>query len=171
MGVMKYNMIDMATLNRYNYNLSFEMVYFDYEDDTVTYNFVQRNVIPQDQFDHHDREPDLLTQYFIYRNRHCDNIKLSFSKHKILIALQNKYNELYKNDYVSLLSLYLYIRVNLYNFPVQLAKNIFINYTVTDKIVIDELGLPVSYEQVMADLYDQVDMLYDQLVKQINKLE
>ena len=171
MGVMKYNVIEIITLDEYQYNLSFEMVITDYDTHTVTYNVIQRNVITKDQFDHHDREPDLLTQYFIYRNRHCDNIKQEFSKHKILTILQNKYNQLYKNDYVSLLSFYLYIRVNLLRFPVQLPKNIFINYIVTDTIVIDVSGLSVSYEQVMIDLYDQVNILYDELVKQINKLE
>lgn len=166
MGAMKYTLIDMDNINKYLYYLTYEIV--EQIDINVSYSIIKSN-------DHKEikiyptRLPDLLTQYFIYKNRKCDDIRAGFSKNKILEELKSTYDKLYIDEYTSLLSLYLYIKVNLSRFPVLIPINTYPGYKMSDeKITLN--GNNVKYNKFIDELFVVIDDLYEILVIQINKL-
>lgn len=170
MGAMKFNLIDADDVKNYTYKLTYEII--EQVDNRMNYAIIKYktyNKITLIQ----DRTPDLLTTYFIYRNRKCDDIKSQFSKNKILTLLQSRYDQLYTDDYTSLLSLYLYIKVNLVRFPVLIALNPFLGDLITDdtKIKITKNNIEIKYEDFINDLFINVDQLYEMLITQINKLD
>lgn len=169
MGVMKYNLIDQDGSDDYQYYLSFD--YIETIDDLISYFIQMKGVVTKNDFKYYYRDPDLLTKYFIYKNRLCDRIQPGFSKKQILNELKEKYNQYYIKDYDSLLDLYLYIKTNLLNFPVLIPKNIFIDYQVdVHKLDVLTNGKKLTYDQLMSTLIDQVDILYIKLIEEINKL-
>ncbi len=165
MKVMKYHLIDDENMLP-RYGLSYEIVEED-EDETfytLIIDALQDSNIEQ-------KEPDLLTQYYIYYLRGCDTIKPYFSKNKVLKQLNNQYNLLYTENHNDLLSLYLYLRVNLYNFPILITKNIYLYYIWSTGEVNTLDNVVLNYDECLKDLYIHIDILYQQLIKQIKKLD
>lgn len=168
MGAMKYTLIDADNIKDYTYHLTYEII--EQVEHLMTYTIVKSKEYKKIPL-YKDRTPDLLTTYFIYKNRKCDDIKANFSKNKILTLLQSKYDKLYIDNYISLLSLYLYIKVNLLCFPV-LVTNPFIGYLITDDTIIKTPNnINLKYEDFINDLFVNIDQLYEILITQINKLD
>jgi hypothetical protein len=122
------------------------------------------------------KELDLITQYYIYKERQCDIIQPNFSKTFILNHLKNKYDQYYNNNYRSLLMLHLYLRVNLQNFPVKLLQNVFLNYNIVvdkngDIAIIKPLRGNIMDTTLMKLVKNKVDELYQLLLREINKLD
>ena len=182
MAAMKYVLVDADNTNTLTYNLNFEVI--DSENNVLKYNIIKDDDLYHKIHKIERKELDLITQYYIYKERKCDSLQLNFSKNLILNHLRNKYNQYYKNNYQSLLCLYLYWRVNLQNFPVKLLKNVFLNYNVVidtdDNIVeIQPLGIEdppladgnIMIQELMTIIKSRVDELYQLLLKEINKLD
>lgn len=180
LAAMKFTLkdVDINTL-QCTYYITWDVV--EEEENILTYQIIagkktKNNVLTQgDPMVKYgiDLELDLLTQYHIYRDRNCDQLKINFSRNLILKHLMNKYKTLYQLNYKSLLTLYVYLKVNLLNFPVKIAKGPYLNIAVTvdnnnDIILINGNITP---ENLMLAIKNDVDYLYNELTKQINMLD
>lgn len=154
-----YEKFNMANSVKDKYFISYEFI--EELDRGITYNVLTNKNFSIIDVEHPHPEPDLLTQYFIYKNRKCDIIKPNFSKQLILNKLNNIYHAFYQSDDLSLLHLYLYIRVNLQRFPVLLPANIYLDFA----------AVKMTDEALINSLYDVIDLLYEALKNQIHKLD
>lgn len=168
-GALKYTLINAERTNDLTYNLSFEMV--EGIQNLLFYSILKGE---EEEIPIQNLELDLLTQYYIYRERQCDTLKPYFSKMLILTHLKDKYHQYYKSNYRSLLCLYLYLRVNLQHFPVRIPLNLLLNQDVNTNdeghiIKIDNTEM--TKEALMTIIINKVDELYQLLLKEINKLD
>lgn len=119
-------------------------------------------------------EYDVITSYFIYNRREsCD--KPHYAKNQVVKLLKLKRDTIDVNDYINLLSWYLYLHTNLLRFPVLLNKHNYFDYKVflDDKgniIMIESVNEITSSELIM-QLQNDTTMLYQQLLSQLQKLE
>lgn len=115
-------------------------------------------------------EYDLLSCYHIYNNRLSDKNKTA--KNKILAMLALRKLSI-NTSYYSILAWYMYLRTNLVQFPVKLPKNKYFEHTITldtdDNIILIEPY--AEKEAFMNELTLQCSLLYQQLLKQINRLD
>lgn len=159
------------------YASSYEL--FEEEDHVLTYYIVPGKntdsiILNKNNSEHIvNIELDLLTQYIIYKDRNCDYLKSHFSRNLILNHLKNKYNELYKINYKSLMMLYVYLKVNLLNFPVKIP-NQFLNREVTiddDGNIVSIEPPDINSEELLFLIKNTVDDLYNRLLKFINMID
>lgn len=182
MGVLKF-MLQEIDIHGYHYTTSYDVV--EEDDHSLTYQIIAGKnmdsiILNKDNSEYMTNiELDLLTQYTIYKDRKCEQLKPYFARNLILNHLKNKYNEMYKINYKSLLMLYVYLRVNLLNFPFKLP-NLYEKYIVTlddeDTILASESyetngqHLLIDPEELLNLIQNSVIDLYKKLVNSINML-
>lgn len=105
---------------------------------------------------------DLLTSYFIYKKRiSCCSLIPNYAKNKTLKLLDTRYKTI-TNNYISLLSWYLYLRANLTQFPYELPPHNYFNITVH---INDDIDM-----DILTELKQNCDTLHHVLLEYINKL-
>lgn len=119
-----------------------------------------------------DMDYDLLTSYHIYNKRPSCQIK-NYAKTRVIHHLTSKKVNYENINYVNLLVWYMYLRINLYQFPVQLYNNKYSEYRVTtdekDDIILVEPY--IDSDVLMIDLKNDCMMMYQELLKQLNLLD
>jgi hypothetical protein len=68
---------------------------------------------------------DLLTKYLIYKERDCEQIRPGYAKMKILNELDLYYEQIQKDNYLSLQTLNMYLRNNCQMFGLKNTKPLF----------------------------------------------
>lgn len=124
-------------------------------------------------------EFDLITNYWILRMRKCDDIVAGSSRQKILALLDNHYNTTDKNNYLSMLSLNVYLRLNAEKLSVCPGAELFPEYAMRmdNKLYIYEVQdvsgcrVPLTHEYVIITAKQVNHDLYIKLRESINKLE
>ena len=118
---------------------------------------------------------DLITKYHIYYARGCDNIKPEFSKNKILQELSTRYNNIDKNDILSLISINSYMIINAQRMGIRSGKRLIgkIDIQVNDDLQIIEVTdnySEIDPEEFIDKCNEVNDELYNKLTIAINKL-